>query len=259
MDLGLQGRRAVVCASSRGLGWACADALAREGAAIVVNGLDRRRLSNAADTLRSHHEVEVVEVCADITTREGRDELIAAGTDADILVTNNSGPPPADFFALDESDWMDAVAANMVSHLLLVKSFLPGMRERRFGRVVNITSAMVTTPRPTMGLSSAARAGLTAALKGLSLEVAADNVTINNLLPERFDTDRQRFMAERAMEREGISYAEARARQEQSVAAGRLGRPEEFGALCAFLCSAQAGFISGNGIHADGGTYPGLI
>jgi 3-oxoacyl-[acyl-carrier protein] reductase len=185
--------------------------------------------------------------------------VLIAMPDPDILITNNAGPEPRAFADLDEDAWVAALTANMVSHLLLIQAVLPGMRERRFGRIVNITSAMVTSPRPTMTLSSGARAGLTAAVKGISIEVAPDNVTINNVLPERFDTDRQRYMAERAMAAHGIDYAEARRRQEASIAAGRLGRPEELGALVAFLCSAQAGFVSGNNIHADGASYPGLI
>ena len=147
----------------------------------------------------------------------------------------------------------------MVSQLLMIRALLPAMQAQRFGRIVNITSAMVTSPRPSMSLSSGPRAGLTAVVKGLSREVARDNVTINNLLPERFDTDRQRFMAQRVMDAEGVSYEEARRRQEESIAAGRLGEPSEFGAMCAFLCSVHAGFVSGNNIHLDGGSYPALI
>jgi 3-oxoacyl-[acyl-carrier protein] reductase len=198
-------------------------------------------------------------VAADITIADGRRALLRAQPDPDILITNNAGPEPRPFGEIGEEEWSDALERNMVSHLLLIQAVLPGMRARRFGRIVNITSAMVTTPRPTMALSSGARAGLTAALKGLSIEVAHDNVTINNVLPERFDTDRQRFMAQRVMDREGVDYDEARRRQEASIAARRLGRPEEFGALCAFLCSEQAGYLSGNNIHADGGSYPGLV
>ena len=258
MDLGIAGRHALVCASSRGLGLACASALAAEGVAVVLNGRDPGRLAEAAAGLRENGGT-VTEVVADVTTADGRERLLAACPAPDILVTNNTGPSPGEFTDLTEDDWLAAVSANMVSQLLLVSAVVPGMRARRFGRIVNITSAMVTTPRPSMGLSSAARAGLTAALKGLSFDVARDNVTINNLLPERIDTDRQRFMAQRVMAREGITYAQARARQEASVAAKRLGTPDELGAVCAFLCSARAGFVSGNNVHVDGGTYPALI
>jgi 3-oxoacyl-[acyl-carrier protein] reductase len=203
--------------------------------------------------------VEVVAVTGDVTTAGGREALLAALPEPDILITNNAGPSPADFASLDQDDWLGALEANMVSHLQLIRAALPSMRRNRFGRIVNVTSAMVTSPRPTMALSSGARAGLTAAVKGLAIEVARDNVTINNLLPERFDTDRQRFMAERAMAAQGIDYAEARRRQEESIAARRLGDPAEFGAMCAFLCSAHAGYVSGNNIHLDGGSYPALI
>ncbi|GAA3567836.1 SDR family oxidoreductase [Amycolatopsis ultiminotia] len=238
---------------------ACASALAAEGVDLVLNGRNADRLADAAARLRAAHEVAVTEVVADVTTADGRGRLLDCCPEPDILVTNNNGPSPGTFTEFTEEDWMTAVSANMVSQLMLVSTVVPGMRARHFGRIVNITSAMVTTPRPTMGLSSAARAGLTAALKGLSFEVVRDNVTINNLLPERIDTDRQRFMAARVMEREGITYEVARTRQEASVAAGRLGTPEEFGVVCAFLCSARAGFVSGNNVHVDGGTYPALI
>lgn len=259
MDLGIAGRRAIVCASSRGLGLACAEALAAEGVDVVLNGRDEGRLEAAAGRLRQAHPVAIGAVAADVTTPSGREALLAELPDPDILVTNNAGPPPAEFATLSGEQWSEALEGNMVSHLLLIQACLPPMRAQRFGRIVNVTSAMVTSPRPSMALSSGARAGLTAALKGLSLEVARDNVTINNLLPERFDTDRQRFMAQRAMDREGIDYATARRRQEESIAAGRLGDPAEFGAMCAFLCSAHAGYVSGNNIHLDGGSYPALI
>jgi 3-oxoacyl-[acyl-carrier protein] reductase len=259
MDLGIRGRSAIVCASSRGLGRACAEALAGEGVDVVLNGRDPDRLGQTANELRARFDVAIDAVVGDFATDEGRAALLAADCRPDILVTNNAGPPPASFQSISHVDWLGALDANLVAALLMIGSVLDGMRERKFGRIINITSAMVTTPRPHMTLSSAARAGLTAAAKGISLEIARDNVTINNLLPERFDTDRQRSMAERVMKAEGISYGEARRRQEESIAAKRLGRPEEFGAMCAFLCSVHAGYISGNNIHLDGGSYPGLI
>jgi len=259
MDLGLSGRRAIVCASSRGLGRACAQALAAEGVDVVINGRDAARLAATAAELRPLVTGRVTAVVGDVTTESGRAALVAACPDPDILVNNNAGPAPAGFSTLEHDQWMRAVESNMVAPLMLVRAVLPGMIARRFGRIVNITSAMVTTPRPHMMLSSAARAGLTAALKGLSLDVARHNVTINNLLPERFDTDRQEQMAHRVMQREGIDYKEARARQIESIAARRLGDPAEFGASCAFLCSADSGFISGQNLHLDGGSYPALI
>jgi 3-oxoacyl-[acyl-carrier protein] reductase len=255
MDLGISDRRAIVCASTRGLGRACAEALAAEGVQVFVNGRDRDRTLAAAEEIRRVARARVTPVIGDVTTPEGRKALIEACPEADILVNNNAGPDPGPFQKHDESVWLKAVEGNMVAPLAL----LPGMRARKFGRIVNITSAMVTTPRPYMTLSSGARAGLTAALKGLSFEVARDNVTINNLLPERFDTERQVQMAKAAMEREGISYEVARAKQVEAIAARRLGDPKEFGATCAFVCSAYAGYMTGMNIHLDGGTYPALI
>jgi 3-oxoacyl-[acyl-carrier protein] reductase len=190
---------------------------------------------------------------------EGRAAMLAAAGDCDILVNNNSGPPPGHFQNWDEADWIGAVNANMVPALMLIRGVLPGMRERKFGRIINITSAMVKTPMGPMGLSTAARAGLTAACKALVPEVAADNVTINNLLPERFDTERQQQMARLMMGMKGITLEEARAEIAQTIAAKRFGRPEEFGDACAYLCSAQAGFISGQNMQLDGGSYRGLI
>jgi 3-oxoacyl-[acyl-carrier protein] reductase len=259
MDLGISGRRAIVCASSKGLGRACAEALLAEGVRVVINGRDPDRLARTAEELRVKFRAEVVAVAADVTTRAGRDALLAACPDPDILVNNNAGPEPGPFSALDEDDWIAALAANMVAPLQLVRAVMPAMIARKFGRIVNITSAMVTTPRTNMGLSSGPRAGLTAALKGLSFELAPHNVTINNLLPERFDTDRQLQMARVAMETQHIDFDEARWRQVQAIAAKRLGRPEEFGATCAFVCSAFSGYLSGQNIHLDGGTYPALI
>jgi len=259
MNLGIEGRTAIVCASSRGLGRACAEALAQEGVNVVMNGRNAEALEAAAAELRRTARGKVCSIAADITTTEGQAKLLAVCPVADILVNNNAGPDPGKFEQIDREKWLAAVEANMVAPLMMIRALLPGMKERRFGRVVNITSAMVTAPRPHMMLSAGARAGLTAALKGLSIEVARSNVTINNLLPERFDTDRQEQMARVAMERDNISYEEARARQVESIAARRLGDPRELGAACAFLCSVWAGYISGQNVHLDGGSYPGLI
>ena len=259
MDLGIKGRTALVCASSQGLGLACARALAQEGVNVVINGRDAAKLDKTAAGLRSVAQGDVTAVAADVTTTDGQTRLLAACPSPDILVNNNAGPSPGNFADIERDRWLAAIEANMIAPLMLIRAVLPGMRERRFGRIVNITSAMVTTPRPHMTVSSGARAGLTAAMKGLSLEVIRDNVTINNLLPERFDTDRQHQMAKAAMARENISYEEARRRQVESIAARRLGDPSEFGATCAFLCSAFAGFMSGQNVHLDGGSYPALV
>jgi 3-oxoacyl-[acyl-carrier protein] reductase len=259
MDLGIAGRTAIVCASSRGLGKACAQALAREGVNIVVNGRDAGRLQASADEIKRECAVTVTAVQADVTTADGRKALLAACPDPDILVNNNAGPPPKNFLEIEPEDWSAALDANMIAALALTRAVIPAMKERRFGRIINITSAMVTTPRGHMGLSSGARAGLSAVMKGLAIDLARHNITINNLLPERIDTDRQHFMAEREMKVHGISYEEARRRQVASIPAGRLGDPREFGATCAFLCSALAGFTTGMNVHLDGGAYPALV
>ena len=259
MDLGIKGRKAIVCASSQGLGLACAISLAREGCVIFINGRDGSRLEKAAAAIETATGVRATSVAADINTDAGRARLVAACPEADILINNNEGPPPGELAEWDHAAWLAAVEANMLAPILLIRALLPGMRQRRFGRIVNITSAMVKTPRAQMGLSTAARAGLTALSKSLVPEVAKDNVTINNLLPERIDTGRQRFMAERMMRTEQITYEEARARIAGTIAAKRFGRPEEFGDACAFLCSVQAGFISGQNLQLDGGSYRGLI
>jgi 3-oxoacyl-[acyl-carrier protein] reductase len=245
MDLGLAGRKALVCASSQGLGLACALSLAREGAWVTV----RQAVAGA----------NVSVVVADMTTPEGRAALVAAVPEADILVNNNAGPPPGALEDWDHEALLGAVEANLIPAVLLMRSFIPGMRARRFGRIVNITSAMVKSPRYPMGLSTAARAGLTAISKAISAEVAVDNVTINNLLPERIDTPRQEFMAQQMMKQQGIGRDEARRRIAESIAAKRFGKPEEFGDTCAFLCSVQAGFISGQNVQLDGGSYAGLV
>jgi len=259
MDLGIKGRKAIVCAASQGLGLACATSLAREGCVIFINGRDESRLRKAVAEIEASTGVRATPVAADINTEAGRQKLVAACPDADILVNNNAGPTPGELADWDHAAWLAAVEANMLAPILLIRALLPGMRRRRFGRIVNITSAMVKSPRAHMGLSTAARAGLTALSKSLVPEVAQDNVTINNLLPERIDTGRQRFMAERMMKKDNITYEEARARIVETIAAKRFGKPEEFGDACAYLCSAQAGFISGQNLQLDGGSYRGLI
>jgi 3-oxoacyl-[acyl-carrier protein] reductase len=258
MDLGIAGRRALVCASSSGLGLACATALAREGCEVWLNGRNAERLAQARAQVAAGGAA-VHAVAADLVTLAGRNALLAACPEPDILVNNNAGPPPGELADWDHAAWITALEANLLAPLLLVRAVLPGMRARRFGRIVNITSAMVKSPRATMALSTTARTGLTAFCKAMSFEAAADNVTINNLLPERIDTPRQQQMAERMMQRDGIGLDEARRRIAQTIAARRMGRPEEFGDACAFLCSAQAGFISGQNLQLDGGSYTGLI
>jgi 3-oxoacyl-[acyl-carrier protein] reductase len=258
MDLAIAGRTAIVCASSRGLGLACAVALAREGCAIVLNGRDEVALEAAFRTISALGGA-VSAVAADVGTSDGRAALIAAAPEADILVTNNGGPMPGRFTDWDEAAWLAAIEANMLSAIMLTTALVPGMRARRFGRIVNVTSAMVKSPQLPMGLSTASRAGLTAFAKALSREVARDNVTINNLLPERIETDRLRGMIARVAKNRHIPLDAARAEMLKPVPAGRFGTPEEFGDACAFLCSAHAGYITGQNLQIDGGGYEGLI
>lgn len=259
MDLGIKGKVAFVCASSQGLGQACATALAREGAQVFINGRYQERLEQARSQIEAKTGQRVHTVQADITTEAGRQKIFDACVQPDILVNNNAGPPPGQLSDWDHAAWISALEANMLAPILLIRGYLPGMRARKFGRIVNITSAMVKSPRPHMALSTSARTGLTAFCKSVSLEAAADNVTLNSLLPERIDTPRQEFMAERLMKTHQISREEARQRIVNTVAARRFGTPEEFADACAYLCSAQAGFISGQNLQLDGGSYAGLI
>jgi 3-oxoacyl-[acyl-carrier protein] reductase len=259
MDLGIQGKRAIVCASSQGLGHACALALAQEGCEVFINGRDADRLQCAAEALQRATGASITPVRADLNTEAGRAALLAACPAPDILVNNNAGPPPGQLADWDHAAWIGALESNLLAAALLMRDTISGMRARKFGRIVNITSAMVKSPHPAMGLSTAARAGLTALSKALSREAIIDNVTINNLLPERFDTPRQEFMAQRLMREQGISRDEARRHLADTLPAKRLGDPAEFGAACAFLCGRQAGFMTGQNLQLDGGAYEGLI
>ncbi len=259
MDLGIAGRRAIVCASSKGLGRACAEALAREGVHVTLNGRNAETLEKTAGEIRAAHGVQVGTVAGDITAESTRDALMAACPEPDILVNNNGGPPPGRFQDWDRDAWIAALDANMLAPVLMIRAVIDGMVERRFGRIVNITSAMVKSPHPLMGLSTGARAGLTSFAKAVSKQVVASNVTLNNLLPERIDTGRQRFMAEMRAKTGGVTLEQAYDEMRQTIAAGRLGTPEEFGDACAYLCSAQAGYISGQNLQLDGGSYDGLI
>lgn len=259
MDLGISGRKALVCASSQGLGLACATALAQEGCVVTLNGRNADKLSAAAHALHLATGATVHTVVADITTEAGRTALLAACPEPDILINNNAGPPPGTLADWDEATWLNALQHNLLAAALLLRATVPGMRARKFGRIVNITSAMVKSPHPAMGLSTAARAGLTALSKSIAREAIIDNVTLNNLLPERIDTPRQEFMAQKMMKDLGISRDEARRRIAATLPANRIGTPEEFGAACAFLCSDKAGFITGQNLQVDGGGYAGLV
>ena len=259
MDLGIAGRHAIVCASSRGLGFACADALAREGVHVTINGRDPDSLARAAAQLTDRHDVAVTSVVGDIALADTRDLLLAACPEPDIVVNNNGGPPPGRFADWDRDAWIAALDANMLAPLAMIRAVLDGMVERRFGRIVNITSAMVKTPMSPMGLSTGARTGLTSVAKALSKDVARANVTINNLLPERIDTARQRQMAELHASMANITVDEANETLARTTAAGRLGGHEEFAHAGALQCSAQAGFISGQNLKRDGGSYGGVF
>jgi len=259
MDLGIAGRRAIVAASSSGLGLACATSLAQEGVHVVLNGRNEERLLAAADLLRNATGVEVKTVVGDIALDETRVALLAACSEPDIVITNNSGPNPGKFTTWSSEDWHAAIDLNMLAPLLLIRDVIDGMVERKFGRIVNITSAMVKTPMSPMGLSSAARTGLISAVKGISREVVSSNVTINNLLPERINTGRQQQMAKLTADFKKISVEEAYDEMAQSIAAKRIGRPEEVGDMCAYLCSVQASYISGQSIQLDGGSYAGIF
>tara|TARA_B100001996_G_scaffold360382_1_gene326343 strand:+ start:230 stop:1009 length:780 start_codon:yes stop_codon:yes gene_type:complete len=259
MDLGIKGKKAIVCASSKGLGKACAKSLMEEGVSVVINARGEDALKETYKELSKIDKDRISMVVADLDTEEGRNRIVESCPEADILVNNNSGPPPVNFLESDKDLWLQALDSNMLSAIFMIKDLLPGMTKRKFGRIINITSAMVKSPHPLMSLSTSARTGLTAFSKGISKDVAKHNVTINNLLPERFDTDRQVFMTEMLMKNQNISRDEARSRIASSIAANRFGKPEEFGATCAFLCSEQASFISGQNIQLDGGSYEGLI
>jgi 3-oxoacyl-[acyl-carrier protein] reductase len=259
MDLGIKGSQAIVCASSQGLGLACALALAQEGCEVFINGRELDKLQRAAQRLQAQTGARITPVQADINTEDGRARLLAACPQPDILINNNAGPPPGQLADWDQAAWLGALQSNLVSAALLMREVLPGMRSRRFGRIVNITSAMVKSPHPAMGLSTAARAGLTALSKALAREAIIDNVTINNLLPERFDTPRQEFMAQRLMQEQRIGRDEARRQIADTLPAKRMGDPAEFGSACAYLCSRQAGFMTGQNLQLDGGAYSGLV
>ncbi len=259
MDFGISGRKALVCASSRGLGKACALALAREGCIVILNGRDAGRLSRAADEIEAQTCVRPASVVADLNTERGRQTLLSACDQPDILVTNNGGPVPGKIEDWDHAAWLRAVEANMLSGILLMQAVVDGMRARKFGRIVNITSAMVKSPSLPLGLSTASRAGLTAFSKALSKEVVRDNVTINNLLPERIETDRLSYMIDQLSKAKACTPGDARRQMLRPVAARRFGRPEEFGAACAFLCSVQASYVSGQNLQVDGGSYGGLV
>jgi 3-oxoacyl-[acyl-carrier protein] reductase len=254
MDYGIKGKTAVVCAASQGLGKACAFALAREGAHLVINARTAATLEATAGEIRRATGVDVKAVTADITTRDGRAAVLAASPAPDILVNNAGGPPIGDFRDWDEAAWQAAVNDNMITPIMLIRSVVDGMIARRFGRIVNITSRSVKSPLAHLGLSNGARAGLTGFVAGLARQVAKHNVTINNLLPGPFMTQRQVDGLHKLAARAGQDYETFVAARVAENPAGRFGTPEEFGKACAFLCSADAGFIVGQNLLIDGGS-----
>jgi len=259
MDLGIKGRKAIVCASSRGLGKACAEKLAEAGCDVVLNGRDEARLAATAAEMARRYGVKVTPVAADLGTLEGQSALLAACPDPDILVNNNGGPPLRDFRELSRQQMLDGVVGNMVVAIELIQKTIGPMLERRFGRIVNITSGSVKMPLAGLDLSSGARAGLTAFLAGVARSVADKNVTINHILPGAFDTDRLKSTLNKLAETKGVSLEEAAKQRASTIPAKRFGQPDEFGAACAFLCSAQAGYITGQNLLIDGGVFPGAF
>jgi len=254
MDYGIKGRKAIVCASSQGLGKGCALALAREGVDLVVNARNAAALEATADEIRRATGVTVTAIAADITTPEGRAAVLAACPAPDILVNNAGGPPIGDFRDWDEATWAKAVNDNMITPVMLIRAVVDGMIARKFGRIVNITSRSVKAPLPHLGLSNGARAGLTGFVAGLARQVAKHNVVVNNLLPGPFLTDRQADGLKKLSAKAGQDYDTFLAARMAENPAGRFGTPEEFGKACAFLCSADAGFIVGQNLLIDGGS-----
>jgi 3-oxoacyl-[acyl-carrier protein] reductase len=259
MDLGIRGRTALVCAASKGLGKGCALALAREGVKLVITARGQEALDATADEIRNRFKIEVKTVAGDITTPQGREAALKAAPAPDILVNNAGGPPPGDFREWDRDAWVKALEANMITPILLIRAVVDGMIGRKFGRVVNITSGAVKAPIAELGLSNGARTGLTGFIAGLSRTTVRHNVTINNLLPGPFETDRLRSNLEFNAKKLGKTADELRKARTDANPAGRFGTIEEFGDACAFLCSAQAGFITGQNLLMDGGLYPGTF
>ncbi len=255
MDTRLKGRRAIVCGASKGLGRACAMALAREGVAVTITARTAAALEQTAAEIRAATGSAVTAVAGDITTEAGRAAALAACPDPDILVNNAGGPPPGDFRDWQREDWIKALDANMLTPIFLIRAVVDGMIARRFGRIVNITSASVKSPIPTLGMSNGARTGLTGFVAGLARQVAQHNVTINNLLPGPFLTDRLRTLSAAAAAKSGKSVDEIIAERGREGPAQRVGDPAEFGDACAFLCSATSGFIVGQNLLLDGGTF----
>lgn len=261
MDLGIQGKHALVCGASKGLGRGCAEALAAEGVHVTLVARTVATLDETAEQIRQSagSSVKIIPVACDITTPEGRALALTACPQPDILVTNAGGPPMGDFRDWDRSDWIAALDANMLTPIELIKATVDGMIGRRFGRIVNITSSAVKAPIDVLGLSNGARTGLTGFVAGVARKVAEHNVTINNILPGPFDTDRMASILNAASRSTGKNVNEVRHAREQANPSRRFGTPAEFGAMCAFICSMHAGYMTGQNILLDGGAYPGTF
>ena len=259
MDMGIRGKTALVCAASKGLGRACVMALAQEGVNVVITARGKEALEATAADIRSATGVTVTTVAGDITTPEGRKAALAAAPQFDILINNAGGPAPGDFRDWDRDIWIKALDANMLTPIELIKATVDGMIARKFGRIVNITSGAVKAPIEILGLSNGARAGLTGFVAGIARKTVINNVTINGLLPGPFDTDRLRGTAKGEAEKRKLDVEHVLAERAKLNPAGRFGTPEEFGEACAFLCSAKAGFITGQNILLDGGAFPGTL
>ena len=259
MELGIKGKTALVCAASKGLGKGCATMLAREGVNLVITARGKDALEATAEEIRKKCNVKVIAVAGDITTEEGRAAALAACPDPDILVNNAGGPPPGDFRSWSREDWLKALDANMLAPIELIKATVDGMIARKFGRIVNITSGAVKMPIPELGLSNGARTGLTGFVAGIARQTVQHNVTINGLLPGPFDTDRLRGNFIFNAKKLGKTVEELAKARAEANPAKRFGNIEEFGAACAFLCSAHAGFITGQNLLMDGGAFPGTF
>lgn len=255
MDFGLRGKRALVCASSKGLGRGCAEALAEEGVELILNARTEEALEATAEHIRQQYGVSVITVAADITSEAGREKVLAASADVDILVTNAGGPPPGMWTDWDRDSFIEALDANMLTPIALMKALVPGMQARGWGRVVNITSSSVKSPIGVLGLSNSARAGLTGYVAGTARQVAASGVTINNLLPGVHDTDRIAVLDQFTASAENIPVEDARKQRMATIPTQQYGKASEFGAACAFLCSQQSAYIVGQNILLDGGAF----
>jgi len=259
MDLGISGKKAIVCAASKGLGKACATSLAREGVDVTICARTEETLNATAEEIRALGGGSVQAIASDITTTEGQEAVLAACPNPDILINNAGGPPPGDFRDWERDDWIKAVDANMLTPIFLIKATVDGMMERKFGRIVNITSSAVKAPIDILGLSNGARAGLTGFVAGIARKTVRNNVTINGLLPGPFYTDRLTTNLKIHADKQGISFDEMAKQRAEGNPAGRFGQAGEFGEYCAYICSAQAGFITGQNLLIDGGAFPGTL